>query len=192
MSHYFAMLFRMKYINRWALMRNLSEESLSEHSLETAFIAHALAVIENKRFGALLNPERACTLALFHDTHEILTGDLPTPVKYFDEDIKNSYKKIESVAENRLLSLLPPDLLEDYEGIYREDDEFLLKIVKAADKISALIKCEEEISLGNNEFLVAKTQTENAIKKLNLKSADVFLEEFSPSFSLPLDSQNVL
>ena len=122
MSHYYAMLFRMKYINRWALMHNLRAETLSEHSLETAFIAHALAVIENRRFGKNINAERAALLALFHDTHEILTGDLPTPVKYFDENIKNSYKKIEAVAEERLLSLIPQDLKADFESIYREDD----------------------------------------------------------------------
>lgn len=192
MSHYYAMLFRMKYINRWALMHNLRAETLSEHSLETAFIAHALAVIENRRFGKNINAERAALLALFHDTHEILTGDLPTPVKYFDENIKNSYKKIEAVAEERLLSLIPQDLKADFESIYREDDTELLKLVKAADKISALIKCEEEIALGNHEFDVAKKQTEKAIKNLKIKSADCFLEEFLPSFSLPLDSQNVL
>ncbi len=191
-SHYFAMLFRMKYIKRWALMHNLREETLTEHSLETAFIAHALAVIERERLGNNVNPETACVMALFHDTHEILTGDLPTPVKYFDEDIKKSYKKIESVAEERLLNLIPEDLRKDYESIYKSDDETLKKIVKAADKLSALIKCEEEISLGNNEFKIAKKQTEKALRQIDLGSIEVFMSEFLPSFLLPLDSQNVL
>lgn len=191
-SHYYAMLFRMKYIKRWSLMHNLSDETLSEHSMETAFIAHALAVIENRRFGKNFNAEKVCVAALFHDTQEILTGDLPTPIKYFDNDIKNSYKKIELIAEDRLIKMLPEDLREDFREIHSGQTDDEKRLVKAADKISALIKCEEEISLGNREFLIAKEQTEKALKGLNVESADVFLAEFMPSFSLPLDSQNVL
>ena len=191
-SHYYAMLFRMKYIKRWSLMHNLSDETLSEHSMETAFIAHALAVIENRRFGKNFNAEKVCVAALFHDTQEILTGDLPTPIKYFDNDIKNSYKKIELIAEDRLIKMLPEDLREDFREIHSGQTDDEKRLVKAADKISALIKCEEEISLGNREFLIAKEQTEEALKGLNVESADVFLAEFMPSFSLPLDSQNVL
>lgn len=191
-SHYYAMLFRMKYIKRWALMHNLREETLSEHSLETAFIAHALAVIENKRFNKNINAEQVCLAALFHDTHEILTGDLPTPVKYYDESIKTSYKRIESVAEQRLINMLPEDLRGEFEKIYFTEDETVKKLVKAADKISALIKCEEEIALGNKEFIIAKEQTEKAIDSMDLKSIKVFKKEFLPSFLLPLDSQNVL
>lgn len=191
-SHYYAMLFRMKYIKRWSLMHNLSDETLSEHSMETAFIAHALAVIENRRFGKNFNAEKVCVAALFHDTQEILTGDLPTPIKYFDNDIKNSYKKIELIAEDRLIKMLPEDLREDFREIRSGQTDDEKRLVKAADKISALIKCEEEISLGNHEFLIAKEQTEKALKGLNVESADVFLAEFMPSFSLPLDSQNVL
>ena len=191
-SHYYAMLFRMKYIKRWSLMHNLSDETLSEHSMETAFIAHALAVIENRRFGKNFNAEKVCVAALFHDTQEILTGDLPTPIKYFDNDIKNSYKKIELIAEDRLIKMLPEVLREDFREIHSGQTDDEKRLVKAADKISALIKCEEEISLGNREFLIAKEQTEKALKGLNVESADVFLAEFMPSFSLPLDSQNVL
>ncbi len=191
-SHYYAMLFRMKYIKRWSLMHNLSDETLSEHSMETAFIAHALAVIENRRFGKNFNAEKVCVAALFHDTQEILTGDLPTPIKYFDNDIKNSYKKIELIAEDRLIKMLPEDLREDFREIHSGQTDDEKRLVKAADKISALIKCEEEISFGNREFLIAKEQTEKALKGLNVESADVFLAEFMPSFSLPLDSQNVL
>lgn len=191
-SHYYAMLFRMKYIKRWALMHNLREENLSEHSLETAFIAHALAVIENRRFNKNINAEKVCLVALFHDTHEILTGDLPTPVKYYDEDIKSSYKKIETVAEQRLINMIPEDLREDFLDVYEVKDQQIEKIVKAADKLSALIKCEEEISLGNKEFLIAKKQTEKALDNIKLDSIKVFKKEFLPSFLLPLDSQNVL
>lgn len=188
-SHFYAMLFRMKYIDRWALMRNTRKETLSEHTLETAFIAHALAVIENKRLGGSVNAERAAVMALFHDTTEIITGDLPTPVKYYNEDIKTAYKEMERVAENRLLNLLPEDLKDEFEDIFNEKDEHLCKIVKAADKISALIKCKDELSLGNREFAAAFDSTAKAVKELGLPAADIFVEEFLESFSLSLDEQ---
>ncbi len=188
-SHFYAMLFRMKYIDRWALMRNTRKETLSEHTLETAFIAHALAVIENKRLGGNVNAERAAVLALFHDVPEIITGDLPTPVKYYNEDIKNSYKEMEKAAEKQLLDLVPCDLRGEFADIFGEDDEHLLKIVKAADKISALIKCKDEISLGNRDFKEAERSTTIAVKQLNLPAADIFVEEFLESFALSLDEQ---
>lgn len=188
-SHFYAMLFRMKYIDRWALMRNTRKETLSEHTLETAFIAHAIAVIENKRLGGNTNAERAAVMALFHDTTEIITGDLPTPVKYYNEDIKTAYKEMERVAENRLLNLLPEDLKGEFNDIFNEKDEHLCKIVKAADKISALIKCKDELSLGNREFAAAFDSTAKAVKELGLPAADIFVEEFLESFSLSLDEQ---
>lgn len=188
-SHFFAMLFRMKYIDRWALMRNTRKESLSEHTLETAFIAHAIAVIENKRLGGSVNAERAAVMALFHDTTEIITGDLPTPVKYYNNDIKTAYKEIEKVAEDRILGLLPDDLKDEYESIFNEDDGHLLKIVKAADKISALIKCKDELSLGNREFASAYESTLKSVGELELPAADIFVSEFLESFSLSLDEQ---
>jgi 5'-deoxynucleotidase len=188
-SNFMSMLFRMKYIDRWALMRNTRKETLSEHTLETAFIAHALAVIENKRLGGSVNAERAAVMALFHDTTEIITGDLPTPVKYYNEDIKTAYKEMERVAENRLLCLLPEDLKDEFEDIFNEKDEHLCKIVKAADKISALIKCKDELSLGNREFAAAFDSTAKAVKELGLPAADIFVEEFLESFSLSLDEQ---
>lgn len=187
-SHFYAMLFRMKYIDRWALMRNTRKETLSEHTLETAFIAHALAVIENKRLGGNVDAERVALIAMFHDVSEIITGDLPTPVKYYNNDIKTAYKDLERVAENRLLGLLPDDLTPEFEGIINNTDEHLNKIVKAADKISALIKCKDEIMLGNNEFSEAERSTEAAIRALKLPSAEIFLEEFMDSFSLPIDA----
>ena len=188
-SHFYAMLFRMKYIDRWALMRNTRSENLSEHSLETAFIAHALCIIENKRFGGATNPEKAAVLALFHDTPEIITGDLPTPVKYYSAQIKNAYDDMEQVAVKRLLDLLPSDLRPDFEEIYNEKDEHILKIVRAADKLSALIKCRDEIRMGNREFIIAEKAALEAIKRLELPAAEVFINEFLPSFSLSLDEQ---
>lgn len=188
-SHFYAMLFRMKYIDRWALMRNTRSENLSEHSLETAFIAHALCIIENKRFGGKVNAEKAAVLALFHDTPEIITGDLPTPVKYYSSEIKKAYDDMEKVAVERLLDLLPSDLRPEFEEIYNEKDEHILKIVRAADKLSALIKCRDEIRMGNREFVMAEEAALKAIKGLELPAAEVFVNEFLPSFSLSLDEQ---
>lgn len=188
-SHFYAMLFRMKYIDRWALMRNTRKESLAEHTLETAFIAHALAVIQNKRFGGTIDAEKAAVAALFHDAPEIITGDLPTPVKYYNSDIKNIYKEIESAAEQRLLGLLPEDLCPDFEELFNPKDEDIKRIVKAADKLSALIKCRDELSLGNRDFAAAEQSTMAAIKAMDFPAANVFLDEFLESFSLSLDEQ---
>ena len=170
-------------------MRNNRTENLSEHSLEVAFIAHALAVIENRRFGGDVNAERAALLAMFHDTPEIITGDLPTPIKYYNSDIKNAYKEIEHNAVGKLVSMIPEDLRPDFKSIYNDDDEKLLAIVKAADKISALIKCVDEIATGNKEFEVAERSTRRTVEAISLPSVKVFLNEFLPSFSLSLDEQ---
>lgn len=186
--HYFAMLSRMKHINRWGLMRNTRAENLSEHSLETAFIAHALCVINNKRFGGNLNPERAAVLAMFHDTTEIITGDMPTPIKYSNEKIRSVYKEIEKTAEDQLLSLLPSDFTDAYKEVYETEDEYK-RIIRAADKISALIKCIEEGKAGNTEFSVAEQSTLKAVKNLELPEAEVFIEEFLGSYRLTLDEQ---
>ena len=188
-SHFYAMLFRMKYIDRWALMRNTRKETLSEHSLETAFIAHSLSVIENRRLGGNVNAEKVALAAMFHDAPEIITGDLPTPVKYYNQEIKSAYNEMESAAKDRLLGLLPEDLRPEFEGIFNIEDEHTLKIIKAADKISALIKCRDEITLGNREFSAAERSTVEAIKRLQLPAAEMFLQEFLDSFSLPLDEQ---
>ncbi|MBQ8203351.1 MAG: 5'-deoxynucleotidase [Clostridia bacterium] len=185
-SHFFAMLSRMKNIFRWGLMRNTRKESLSEHSLEVAYIAHALALIRNRRFGGNVNAERIATAAMFHDTSEIITGDMPTPIKYYNEDIKKVYKQIESVADSTLLDMLPEDLKEDYEPLYNPNCEEK-KIIKAADKISALIKCIEELNMGNREFEMAEKSTRKCIEELNLPEAEVFLDEFIGSYYLTLD-----
>ena len=181
----------MKYINRWSLMRNTVTENISEHSLDVAFIAHLLAVLRNKRFGGNVNPERVAVLAMFHDTTEILTGDLPTPIKYYNKDIKSVYSEIEKNASRQLLSYLPDDIKEEYEPLLSRDESESenWELVKAADKISALIKCVEEKQMGNKDFSDAEYATLKIIKDMNIKEADVFLEEFMPSYGLTLDKQ---
>lgn len=184
--HFYAMMSRMKNIHRWGLMRNTRPENLSEHSLEVAFIAHALAVIGNKRFGKKFDANAIAVSAMFHDTSEIITGDMPTPIKYYNANIKNTYKEIEKIAEDRLISLLPEDMSSDFEPIYNPDDESE-RIIKAADKISALVKCIEERNSGNSEFISAEKTTLDSIKSMNLPEADVFINEFLDSYSLTLD-----
>lgn len=188
MSHFYAMLFRMRNIERWSLMRNMFSENLSEHTLEVALIAHALAVISNKRFGTAYDADKAAVAALFHDVPEIITGDLPTPVKYYNAQIKSAYGQIEREARENLLSLLPEDLRGEFAGILHPDAQ-LQPLVHAADKIQALIKCNDEIRLGNQEFAAARAATAAAVDALELPAVKVFLEEFLPSFFLPLDSQ---
>ncbi len=192
MSHFFAMHSRMKYINRWALMRNVNSENISEHSNDVAVIAHALAVINNLRFGGNLNAERAAFLGLYHDMTEIITGDMPTPVKYHSEDMRGAFKQVEDKAGERLLSMLPEDMRGYYESAFfkQSEDEYLWKIVKAADKLSALIKCIEEKNAGNNEFGRALESTRASIEKMNMPEAEVFLKEFIPGFYLSLDEQS--
>lgn len=191
-NSFFAMHSRMKYINRWALMRNTSNENISEHSNDVAAIAHALAVIRNLRFGGNLNAEKAAFLGLYHDMPEIITGDMPTPVKYHSKELHSEFLKVEEMACNKLLAMLPEDMREYYKGAFfkAEEDDYLWKIVKAADKISALIKCIEEKKAGNGEFEKAFLSTEKSIKEMNMPEADVFLEEFIPAFYLSLDEQN--
>ncbi len=192
MKQFFAMYSRMKYINRWALMKNTRSENLCEHSADVAAIAHAIAVLKNLRFGGSVNAERAAVLGLYHDMPEIITGDMPTPVKYHSETLRNAFLEVEDEACGRLVSMLP----EDMKGVYSpfffkaEGDEYLWKIVKAADKISALIKCIEEEKAGNREFSKALEATRAAIEKMQLPEADAFLEEFLDSFSLSLDEQS--
>lgn len=189
-NHFYAMLSRMKSIYRWGLMRNTKQENLSEHSLEVAFIAHALAIIRNKRFGGNVDENKAAVAAMFHDTSEIITGDMPTPVKYYNSEIKSVYKKIESMAEDKLISMLPDYMHDEISSIYKCDDAEIKAIVKAADKISAYIKCIEELKMGNSEFSVAeKTILEN-IEKMDLPEVKVFMHDFIPSFKLSLDEQN--
>ena len=189
-SNFFAMLSRMKYINRWGLMNNTRYENISEHSQQVAVLAHCLVLIHNKRFGGSLDPERAALLAVFHDATEIITGDMPTPVKYANRDIRDIYRDIEDKAADRLTSMLP----EDFRGVYSDilkqcgdGDDKLRVFVKAADRFSALIKCIDEMRMGNDEFAKAKETIEKSIREMNLPEAEVFDKEFLPAFSLPLD-----
>ena len=188
-SHFYAFLSRMKYINRWALMRNTNEETLSQHSHEVAAVAYALCVIGNRRYGKNYNCERASLLGLYHDMPEILTGDMPTPVKYFNPEIKEAYKKVEKVAAAKLLDTLPEDLREDFDFLFnkKDEDSELWRIIKAADKISALIKCIEERKAGNMEFAKAEASTLESVKEMNMPEADDFINEFLPGFELTLD-----
>ncbi len=188
---FFAVISRMKYIDRWALMRNTIKEDISQHSLDVAFISHALALIRNKRFGGDVSPERCALLAMFHDTTEIITGDLPTPIKYYNKQIKGAYDEIEQKAKDQLISYLPEYLREDYEPLFckTEQEAELWQLVKAADKISALIKCLEERKMGNTDFASAEKATREAVEKMQLPEANVFLEEFIPAYELTLDEQ---
>ena len=189
-THFFAMLSRMKYINRWGLMNNTRLENISEHSQQVAILSHCLVMIRNKRFGGNLDPERAALLAVFHDATEIITGDLPTPIKYANREILDSYREIEDKAADRLCSLLPDDFREDYNKILKQSgdgDEELRPFVKAADRFSALIKCIEEMRMGNDEFRKAKESILQSIRDMKLPEAEVFEREFLPAFLLPLD-----
>ena len=189
--HFFATVSRMKYIERWALMRNTRPENISEHSLEVAMIGHALCNIGNVRYGKNLNAEKAALVGLYHDASEIITGDMPTPVKYSNRDIRAAYRKVEEMAENRLLEQLPEDLRPVYEKIFRadqtEEEKYLRGLVKAADKLSAYLKCVEEVKAGNNEFRQAAEQTRQALEASDLPEVAYFMEHFLPSFSLTLD-----
>lgn len=192
-SSFFSMVFRMKYISRWGLMRNANRESLSEHSLDTAILAHALAVLGVRRLHKTYDPQRAAVLALYHDAQEILTGDLPTPVKYHDVRISQAYKQVEAAAGESLLSLLPQDLREAYRPFFFKsgEDEELWRLVKAADKLSALIKCVEEEKSGNTEFLQAKKATLEALRGLKVPELSLFMAEFYDSFTKTLDEQTL-
>ena len=187
---FFAMISRMKYIDRWALMRNTDRESLDSHSKEVAVIAHALAIIGNKRFGKDYNPDRAAVLGLYHDAHEIITGDMPTPVKYQNDDILVAFKAVEDSANEKLLGKLPEDLRGEFSSLLtgEKEDKELLVLIKAADRLSALIKCIEERKAGNTEFKEAEKSTLKRIKKMNVPEADVFLNEFIPAYEQTLDN----
>lgn len=188
-ANFYAMLSRMKYIERWALMRNSRPENVSEHTLEVSILSHALAVIGNKRLGKKLNGERAALIALFHDSTEIITGDMPTPIKYHNGNIQGAFKEIEEEAANRLLHMLPEDFWEEYEPLYfqKEEDTYLWKLVKAADKLSALIKCIQEEKAGNTEFANAKESIIKSIEELDLEEAKIFIVDFLPSYYRNLD-----
>ncbi|NVK56195.1 MAG: 5'-deoxynucleotidase [Alteromonadaceae bacterium] len=188
-SHFFAHLARMKLIQRWPLMRNVHSENVQEHSLQVAMVAHALALIKNRFYGGSLNPDRIATLAMFHDVSEVLTGDLPTPVKYYNPAIKDEYKKIEKIAEQKLIDMAPEAFKDDYAALidshYHSKDEAF--IVKAADVLCAYLKTLEELSAGNREFTLAKKRLDKMLKDYHSEEVDYFLTRYVPSFSLSLD-----
>ncbi len=188
-NSFFAYLSRIKYINRWALMRNTTYETLSQHSYEVATLAHALAVIGNRRFGKSYDASRAALLGLYHDAAESITGDMPTPVKYFSTGLRSAFAEVEKSAGARLLSMLPEDMQADYDPLLEQkaDDAALWRLVKAADKLSAYIKCIEERKAGNTEFREAEKSTKKLLEKLECPEAAVFLSEFLPAYELPLD-----
>lgn len=188
-KNFFAVISRMKYINRWGLMRNTRYENLSEHSFDVAIIAHSLAVIKNTYFGGNIDENRVAVLAMYHDAPEILTGDLPTPVKYYDEETKSAYDNVEKTAISRFLKMLPSEMQKSYESVFIRDEkeEYLWKLVKAADSISALIKCIDEEKSGNKEFSGAKDSIEKKVYSIDMPEVQYFTEHFLPSFELTLD-----
>ena len=187
--HFFAFISRMKYITRWGLMRNTQSENIQEHSLQVAMIAHGLALIRNKFYGGNINADRVAVLGLFHDCNEIITGDMPTPIKYYNPQISKAYKDVEETSKRKILSMLPKELQSDYtEILFHEDiDPESWKIVKAADKISAYIKCLEEVKAGNMEFKKASESIYDAISQIDMPEVAYFMKNFIPSFSLTLD-----
>ena len=185
--HFFAYISRMRNIPRWALMRNTFSENVQEHNHMVAVLAHALAVIRNEVFGGRIDAGEVAVYALYHDATEIMTGDMPTPIKYYNPEIKESYRKVESVAADKLLSLLPEELRESYRGALHGDEPEIHRLVKAADKLSAYIKCLEELKAGNLEFKRAAEQIRTALEEMRLPELDWFIEHCMESFSMTLD-----
>ena len=185
--YFFPMIARMRYINRWGLMRNTQLENIQEHSHMVAVLAHALAVIENRYFGGQIDPGAVAVAALYHDAGEILTGDMPTPIKYDNPDIQAAYQAVEAVAEQKLLFMLPEDLRADFDEAITIHDPEIRALVKAADKLSAYLKCVEEVKAGNSEFKKAKEQTCAALCQNQIPALRYFMEHFLDGFELTLD-----
>lgn len=192
--NFFATIARMKYIERWALMRNTRPENLSEHSLEVSMIAHALCVLGNVRYGKNLNEEKAALMGVYHDASEIITGDMPTPIKYYNKDMKETFRGIENEANKTLLNQLPEDMKSYYEGLFFKSEEYAYewKLVKAADKLSALIKCMEEEKTGNREFVKARETIAAAVDKMaeELPELRDFQRDFLGAYNKTLDELN--
>ena len=192
MKHFFAYLSRMRLIRRWGLMRNTYEENIQEHSLQVVIVAHGLAVIRNTHFGGTINADRVAVLAAYHEAGEVFTGDLPTPIKYFNPEIKQAYVAIENFAKERLRGMLPVELQSAYQSLLFPalDEQELWRIVKAADKICAYLKCIEELKTGNQEFAKAERAIRQELDQLNLPEVSFFMDTFAPSFGLALDELN--
>ena len=189
--HFYAYMARMKLIKRWGLRHNTREENDQEHSLQVAMIAHALAVYKNRRYGGNVDVEKVLLYALYHEAAEVITGDLASPIKYFNPGIRDAYKEIERMASEKLLEYLPEDMKEDFRALLFPDEEsYEWRIVKAADRISAYVKCLEEYGFGNREFLTAQENIRASVSQMNMPEAEDFMREFAPSFMLPLDALN--
>lgn len=184
---FFATIARMKYIGRWGLMRNTVQENIQEHSHMVAVLAHALAVIKRDKFGGTADPDHVAVVALYHDAPEIFTGDLPTPVKYANDAIRDAYKAVEQGAADSLLAMLPAELRPAFGPLLSESDPEVLSLVKAADKLSAYLKCVEELKAGNMEFKSAAAQTLKALHDYRQPELEYFMDRFLPAFSLTLD-----
>lgn len=187
---FYAFISRMKNINRWALMRNSSSENIQEHSHMVAVLAHGIAVISRDVFGKNIEPDRAASVALFHDATEIITGDMPTPVKYYSPAISTAYKEIEHLAAENLVGTLPEVMQSEYSKLLQCDDSDINRIVKAADTLSAYIKCVEELRTGNREFVLAANQTREKLDAMDMPEVTYFMEHFMPAFELTLDELN--
>lgn len=194
MSKFFAYISRMKNIRRWGLMRSFREENVQEHSLQVSMFAHALALIENEKFGGSYDAEHVMAIAVYHETSEVITGDLVTPIKYYNKEISSAYKHIEALAEERMISMLPDELAEGIRPLVQPEDIREKHLVKAADTLAAYTKCLEEVRSGNREFEKAAEKLKNNIGKMSsewdLKSVDYFMQEFIPSFLVTLDELN--
>ena len=189
--HFYAYMARMKLIKRWGLRHNTREENDQEHSLQVTMIAHALAMYKNRRYGGNVDVEKVLLYALYHEAAEVITGDLASPIKYFNPGIRDAYKEIERMASEKLLEYLPEDMKEDFRALLFPDEESCeWRIVKAADRISAYGKCLEEYGYGNREFLTAQENIRASISRMNMPEAEDFMREFAPSFMLPLDALN--
>lgn len=187
--NFFAFAARLKYISRWALMRNTTNESLSQHAHEVATLAHALAVLGNRRLGKHYDAARAALLGLYHDTPEIITGDMPTPVKYYSDEMRQVFSAVEKQACARLVSMLPEDMQADYTPLFfhTQADAELWRLVKAADKLSAYIKCIEERKAGNTEFFDAEHSVKKALRESDCEELQLFMADFISAYELPLD-----
>ncbi len=188
-NHFFAMMSRMKLIDRWGLMRNTIKENDSEHSLDVAMIAHALGVINNVYFDGNIDANRLALMGMYHDAIEIITGDIPTPIKYHSDEVRTAFREVERVAKNSLVEGLPPELRQIYAPLLveTEEEKELWRYVKAADKLSAYIKCIEEQRMGNVDFAIALDSIKNIIDNLNMPEVDLFMDKFIPAYSLTLD-----
>lgn len=191
MFHFFAYMARMRHINRWGLMRNTVQENDQEHALQAAMIAQALAILRNTRYGGTVDANQVAAMAMFHDAGEVITGDLVTPIKHFSPEVQDAFDKLEHMARGKLLAMLPEDLQEAYAAYLQPDEASeAWRLIKAADRICAYLKCVEEVKAGNGEFAKAKEAIAKDIQAMDVPEVKDFMREFAPSFGLSLDELN--